>query len=380
MNKLSISILGTRGIPARYGGFETFAEHLAIGMADLGHEVVVYCPQYQDYKSDSLKGVRLFFVMNLEHRFKHRVPRAICNLLYDVCCLIKACKKDQPKHVYMLGYSAGPFLALPRLFGKLVTVNPDGLEWKSSRWGPLARTWLYLCELVSARFCNQLIGDAEPISERFRTRYKAEIETIEYGTELPSLPLEPAGYEPLSYYIAIARMVPETKLDVIIDGFKKAKLENRILLVVGPITDQQFFDIAIASRVDNATVFYLGAIYDKGRLHSLRANAAALIHGHASDGTNPSLLESMACGSAVIAIDRDSNRKVLLDNSGFFFQDEHDLCEQLTVFEKVPLSDRRQLGLSNRTRVASAFSWPRAVSAHVRVFDDLERKHLRSNR
>lgn len=368
---LKISILGSRGIPARYGGFETAAEHLSVGLAEKGHDVTVYCPTYQKYREPTYRGVRLRFVPNLEHRFKARVPRAICNLLYDILSLLAACF-SQTQVIYMLGYASGPFLILPRLFGKKLVVNPDGLEWKSTRWGLAARSWLYLCEFLSARCSNTLVGDAEPISDRFRRVYNVSIATIEYGTELcrPAPDVQPE-LPRASYYIAVARMVPETKIDVIIDGFRQAGLRDRKLLVVGPVTDKTFFESEILTRIDGENVCYMGAIYDKPRLKNLRAHARALLHGHASDGTNPSLLESMGCASPVISINRESNAKVLTRDNALYFTDALTLADALAAFEDMNDEGRRRMGERNYERVAKDFSWSAAVDAHEAVFQSV---------
>ena len=368
MSKLSLAILGTRGIPARYGGFETFAEHLSSGLANQGHEVYVYCPKYQEYRAPTYQGVQLIFVSNFEYLFKDRIPRAICNLLYDIACLNHASRRTGPTHVYMLGYSAGPFLLLPRLFGKKLIVNPDGLEWKSTRWGYFARSWLYLCEFISAHCAHYLIGDAQPITDRFEKTYKAPISTIEYGTELFEDDGQKLEYPKGTYYLAVARMVPETKIDVMIEGFKRAKLENRKLIIVGPVTDKTFFESSVLPHTGKDNIEYLGAIYDKVRLKKLRANPMALLHGHASDGTNPSLLESMGCSSPVISIDRESNAKVLTRKNSLYFEDEITLASALKQFEAMKESERSEMGKMNFQNVKEKFSWEACVKAHERVF------------
>lgn len=372
MKKLSIAILGTRGVPARYGGFETFAEHLSVGLAQKGHDVYVYCPRYQEYKESSYQGVRLVFISNFEYLFKSRIPRAVCNLIYDIVCLLHTCRRSGATHVYMLGYSAGPFLVVPRLFGKKLTVNPDGLEWKSTRWGFFARSWLYFCEFISARCSNHLVGDAQPITDRFTKIYKAPITTIEYGTELFEDDGEDLEYPRGSYYLAVARMVPETKVDVIIEGFKRAKLDNKRLIIVGPVTDKVFFESRVLPHAGKDNIEYLGAIYDKVRLKKLRANPMALLHGHASDGTNPSLLESMGCASPVISIDRESNAKVLTREAALYFDDEDSLASVLKQFEKMPEIERVAMGKKNYHQVKENFSWAAAITAHEHVFQSLE--------
>lgn len=374
MDKLSVAILGTRGTPARYGGFETFAEHLSLGLAQQGHEVYVYCPKYQAYKEPTYQGVHLIFVSNFEYLFKDRIPRAVCNLFYDIACLLHACRQTGAKNVYMLGYSAGPFLVLPRLFGKKLIVNPDGLEWKSTRWGYFARSWLYFCEFISAHCANYLIGDAQPITDRFAAIYKAPVSTIEYGTELFEDDGQNLEYPKETYYLAVARMVPETKIDLIIEGFKRAKLGNRKLIIVGPVTDKSFFESCVLPHTGQDNIEYLGAIYDKVRLKKLRANPMALLHGHASDGTNPSLLESMGCSSPVISIDRESNAKVLTRQNALYFDDEDSLASALKQFESLSESERRKMGMMNHQNVKDNFSWEACVNAHERVFQSFESK------
>lgn len=368
--KIAIGILGTRGIPAQYGGFETFAEHLSIGLSKRGHEVYVYCPKYQSFQEPNYHGAKLVFIANFEHHFKNRVPRAISNLLYDIVSLIHACVNTEITHIYMLGYSAGPFLVLPRLFGKKLITNPDGLEWKSTRWGPIARSWLYICEYLSAKLSNQLVGDAHPITDRFSKLYNARISTIEYGTELFSDDGCNLEYPKDSYYLAVARMVPETKIDTIIDGFNQANPHNKKLVIVGPVADKNFFESNILPRIEKGNTEYLGAIYDRVRLNKLRANAMALIHGHASDGTNPSLLESMGCASPVLSIDRESNAKVLTRENALFFDDKDSLADVIRSFELMPLDQRRRMGEKNMVRVKLHFSWEATVIAHEKIFCD----------
>lgn len=364
---LRIDILGTRGIPANYGGFETFAEFLSIGLVKKGHHVNVYCPSYQLYTESKYKGVDLTFVPNFENKFKTRIPRALCNLVYDIHSLIKS-SLSSSTHIYMLGYSAGPFLIIPKMFGKKLIINPDGFEWKSTRWGIAARSWLYMCEYLAAKTAHQLIGDAKPVTDRFKSKFRANISTIEYGTELYIDDGSTTEYPKDSYYVAVARMVPETKIDVIIEGFLAANLPDKILVVLGPIVDRHYFDTEISPRLKDARVKYLGAIYDKIRLKKLRANAAALIHGHASDGTNPSLLESMGTGSAVISIDRVSNERVLTRHNALYFKDSHTLAVCIRNFERYTEEQKSSIRLKNFNRVKENYSWDLSVEAHEKIF------------
>lgn len=365
---MKIAVLGTRGVPAEYGGFETFAEFLSVGLAAAGEEVYAYCPDYQRYREPEYKRVKLVRIWHPERYFRHRHLRAACTIVFDVLSMLHACRARMDV-IYMLGYASGPGLVIARLFGRPLAVNPDGLEWKSTRWGPLARAWLFLCEYLSARVPQLVIADAEPIARRFRDKYGVDALCIPYGTEIVHREdTPPVPHADDSFYLAVARMVPETKIPTIIDGFRLSGSE-RTLLVVGPIADRAFFETQVEPRVDGDRVRYLGAIYDRGFLRSLRARAAALIHGHASEGTNPSLLESMGCGSPVLAIRRQSNIDAAGEEGALYYDDDPaSLAEQIRAFEGLSGDERRRMGEATRARAAALFSWDAAVERHRRAF------------
>ena len=364
--QVHIAILGSRGIPANYGGFETFAEHLSVGLAECGVDVTVYCPAYQDYREPTYKGVKLRFISSFDRNPKSRLIRAVGALVYDIVSLIDA-GLSKADVIYMLGYASGPFLVVPRLLGKPMVVNPDGLEWKSKRWGLFARSWLHLCEWTAARGTNGLIADAEPIQEHFVAKYNVPAACIPYGFTPPSL--ANAVQDDDAPYIAVARMVPETSIPLMVRGHRQSGSKRR-LLIIGPVADQRFFDSEVMPLVDGEQVQYLGAIYDRDRLIEIRATAYCLLHGHASDGTNPSLLESMGCGSPVIAVRTRSNAAVLGPNEDFYFSDEASLAAAINRFEALSADERGALGRSNRQRIEQDFSWGSCVAKHL---DAIER-------
>lgn len=370
---MKVAVLGSRGVPASYGGFETFAEHLSLGMVDAGTDVSVYCPRYQSYQEPFYHGVRLVFVTNLEYLTKNRILRAIANLLYDVVSLFRAATSDADI-VYMLGYASGPALVIPRLFGKTMVVNPDGLEWKSKRWGLGARTWLFLCEWAAARLSNGLIADAEPIRQHFIDKFKVDPVTIQYGAPILTANDDtPGSPEASSYYLAVARMVPETSIPLMVRGFL-ASNTDRQLIIIGPAPDQRFLNEEILPLADGQRVRYLGPIYDRDLLVRYRQHAAALLHGHASDGTNPSLLESMGCSSPVIAVRTSSNADVLGVNADLYFSDPMELGACIDRFEAMDAARRGELGETNRETILRRFSWASCVERHLASFERFRRK------
>jgi glycosyltransferase involved in cell wall biosynthesis len=370
---MKIAILGSRGIPASYGGFETFAENLAVGLAKEGYDVGVYCPSYQKYQEKTYKGASLVHILSWDNLFENRILRAIANLLYDIFSLfhVSFSKYDL---VYMLGYASGPALVIPRLFGKTVVVNPDGLEWKSKRWGLGARTWLYICEMVSAKWVNGLIADAQPIQEHFRVKYGVETACIPYGAECPGQKLGvQLPYASGEYYLSVARMVPETSIPLMIRGFKASGSEKK-MVVIGPVPDAKFFEAEVKPLLEEGRVLYLGPIYDREMLRTYRTQARALLHGHASDGTNPSLLESMGFASPVIAIRTKSNAAVLRENKGLYFQDETELAECIRRLDASDEAVLRALGERNRAIIECDYGWATTVAHHLTAFKKAFRK------
>lgn len=365
---MKVAILGSRGVPANYGGFETFAEQLGIGMVEAGVDVSVYCPSYQKYRESSYKGIKLVFIQNLEHLTKRRVLRALSNVLYDLLSLVRASFSGADV-VYMLGYASGPALLIPRLLGKTIVVNPDGLEWKSKRWGWGARSWLYLCEWTAARLATGLIADAEPIRQHFRAKFRVDPVTIPYGAPIIPRSASSGAESPEEggYYLAVARMVPETSIPMLARGVL-ASGTARPLVIIGPAPDQQFLKQEILPLVDGKRVKYIGPIYDHSLLVRYRQHAAALLHGHASDGTNPSLLESMGCSSPVIAIQTASNADVLGHNDDFYFRDEADLAQAIMRFEGLDDTSRNRLAQTNCKIIEQRFSWALCVRRHLDAF------------
>lgn len=369
---MKVAILGSRGVPANYGGFETFAEHLGAGLVEEGVDVSVYCPAYQHYQGDHYKGIKLIFVKNYEYLFKSRSLRAFANLLYDVVSIVKASLSNSDV-IYMLGYASGPALIIPRFFGKTIVVNPDGLEWKSKRWGIMAKTWLFLCEWAAARLTNGLIADAEPIRRHFNNKFAVDPITIQYGAPIfDKCDIEIRRPCDEEYYLAVARMVPETSIPLIVQGVLQSKT-SRPLIIIGPSPDRKFLEESILPLVDGERIRYLGPIYDQDLLLRYRQHATALLHGHASDGTNPSLLESMGCGSPVIAIRTPSNFDVLGDNDDFYFGDQGELASAICKLEKLDPAAQLRLGESNRQVVKDRFSWALCVQRHLQAFADFHR-------
>ncbi|MCI5069435.1 DUF1972 domain-containing protein [Acidovorax sp.] len=354
---LRVAILGTKGIPASYGGFETFAEQLAVRLVARGHQVTVYAEAEDGpAPADTFhQGVRVRF-----QRRPHWGPASV--LAYDCASLWDA--RRGYDLVYMLGYGAAWACWWPRVFGTPVWINVDGLEWARSKWGRAARAYLRCMEWLATKTATRLIADAEAIAQRVRTVYPRSAPTsfIAYGAEevrsqdVDVQALSAWGLTPGGYLLVVARPEPENHVLEIIQGYllHDGPLP---LVIVGSVTDATPYQRQLQSLASER-VRLVGGVYDAPKLQSLRVHAAAYIHGHSVGGTNPSLLEALACGSLVIAHDNPFNREVARD-AAEYFETPQQLARQLEQIVQLPLLERSRRCARAREIVAKNYTWDR---------------------
>lgn len=359
-----IAILGTRGIPARYGGFETFAEQLSVRLVQLGCEVTVYAEaERPGEKMHTWHGVQVHPMT---------VPRwgPTSVIGYDLRCLWDARRRFHL--VYMLGYGAAFACALPRLYGVPVWINVDGLEWARSKWNWLARSYLRAMEWAASRSATRVIADAEVIAQRFRKLYPrgAVCSYVAYGAPLvpcAESPPELGCMESETYFLVVARLEPENHVLDILQGHRLYRQQGGAvpLLIVGDHTRHTAYCESLRAFAGEG-VHFLGAIHDRTRLQALRLGALAYLHGHSVGGTNPSLLEALGCASLVVAHDNPFNREVLGAHADYF-QDPQDLAASLHALTRLPaqvLEDRRQAA---HRIIAERYTWEHITHEYQRL-------------
>lgn len=365
----SIAIIGSRGVPANYGGFETYVDNISRCLVKANAKVYVVNPHHRKIPGDKYEGVHILYAFDPEIYFRGRYIRGAMTILFDLFSMIMAIL-SRPDIMLVCGYASGPLLFLPKMFGIKLFVNPDGFEWKSSRWNKIVIWWLKFCEWCAVKASSELICDSKRIGEYFENSFKCDVSVIEYGSyflegDTPKPPQ--VGEKP--YFLACARIVPETKIHEIIDAFKLVDTSAH-LIIIGPKKDERYFREEIEPRLAGSdTVHYLGPIYEPGVLPKIRANSIALLHGHASDGTNPSLIESMGCGSVVVAIDRPSNRFPLPPGNDYFWQSPQDLKFKIEEVLKLSSAERQRIGELNRSRIKNDFSWDAKAKEHMDLFE-----------
>lgn len=358
---MRIAILGTRGIPARYGGFETFAEQLSIRLVARGYDVTVFC-------ESSTEAPPVHQGVHLRHISTFPLGPA-STLLYDLSSLWNA-RKDFDV-VYMLGYGSALFCWIPKLWGTKLWINMDGLEWKRTKWNGFARRYLHLMERLATHVADRLIADARAIRDDLRERYALQIpcDVIPYGCEaIDHIPATEALIKrhifPKKYYIAVCRFEPENHIREIIEGFIASGTECDLVLVGDHQSSSPY--VLKLKQKQHRKIKFIGSVYEVDELQALRYHCRAYIHGHSVGGTNPSLLEAMGCSNLVVAHNNIFNREVLQD-SGLYFLTPSDICKAIRSIDS-SLIDIEGFRTCTKARAAGFYNWPRIATAYEQLF------------
>lgn len=358
MNNKTVRILGIRGVPATHGGFETFAENLAPYLVERGWRVIVYCQEdgTGPVAHDTWCGVERV-------RIPVPQPGPLGTIIFDWKSILHAAKtKDL---CLTLGYNTALFCAVLKLRGIPNVINMDGIEWARAKWSRPAKAWFWLNERAGCWLGDHLIADHPEIKRHLATRVNdAKITTIAYGApailDAPTAPLESLGVSPGQYLSVIARPEPENSLLEIVEGFS-SKRRGVSLLVLGNYSDTNPYHRQVKKAASDE-VRFVGAIYDKCALSAIRFHSLAYVHGHQVGGTNPSLVEALGAGNAVLAHDNRFNRWVA-GSGARHFHDSRSFSELLDVI----LNDAA--GIANmqresRKRFAEALTWAQILSQY----------------
>jgi len=358
----ALNILGTRGIPACHGGFETFAERLALYLAGRGWRVTVYCQAEgaDTAFEDDWHGIRR---VHLGSRF----GGPLGTMDYDLKCVRHVLQ--QPGVDLVLGYNTALFNLVQRLAGRRVLMNMDGIEWKRAKWGAAAKTWFWLNEIAGANICHVAIADHPFIARHVATRCFKTPVMIPYGAEpvaaADTTPLRNLGLEPDRYLVSIARIEPENSILEMVRGFSRLTTGLRCL-VLGALDGANAYHRAVAAAAGPAVLFG-GAVYDSGTVSALRFHARAYLHGHQVGGTNPSLVEALGAGNAVIAHDNRFNRWTAGPEQ-VYFASEAEFCARAAEVAQNPAWLARARTAA-RARLDQAFQWETVLAAYEALFE-----------
>ncbi len=360
-----IAIIGTHGIPARYGGFETFAEEISRLLLRSGYIVTVQC-EISEVRTENYNGVGLFF---------SPVGKSDHPLRYYYSGLKESLNNSDI--IIVTGSVGAPFYFLNFFKRRILITNTDGIEYKRAKWSVFHRLFLRFTELLAIRLSDIIIADSEAIKEFLGAKYgigNEKIRVIEYGACLNmgfnAKHLEDHNLSFKGYYLVVCRLEPENNTQMIIDGYLKSGSELPLVIIGNVASTSYVRDIVSNYSSDN--IIFKGGIYDKEILNSLRYCCRAYLHGHSVGGTNPSLLEAMGNGNVIISHDNVFNREVTADCQ-FYFSDSDSCAEAIQKVEKLSESQIDLYRDKSYSRIRDYYNWESIAAKYTRLIESLKK-------
>lgn len=360
-----LNILGIRGIPAAHGGFETFAERLAVFLVSRGVAVTVYCQsdkgQNLEPRQDSWKGV---------HRVHIGTKHSGClgTMEFDLKCARHVVQ--QPGVDLVLGYNTAVFNLLQRFHKRQVFMNMDGIEWKRAKWSMPAKMWFILNEIIGANLATTPIADHPEIAKHVAKRCRTAPVIIPYGGDIIGAasdePLRNIGTKAGKYFLSIARIEPENSILEIVQAHMETS-QDMDLVVLGRLDPRNAYHRKVRATSDGKVIFP-GAIYDDDIVKSLRFHARAYMHGHQVGGTNPSLVEALGAGNAVIAHDNKFNRWTA-GKGQRYFKSVEDCANHMNAIARDDIATYSSR-MAARERHSDAFRWGDVLSQYETLLFD----------
>lgn len=362
---MKIAILGTRGIPANYGGFETFAEQLSVRLVARGHDLTVYCraadrgtelPAFRGVRLVHLPAVRHKYAETLSHTFFSAVHAALRS--FDI--------------VYVCNSANAPICLIPRLRGQRTLLNVDGLEWQRRKWGRVARRYYRWAARLAARLPIEIVTDAAYIQQYYKRHFKRTTTYFPYGTDLygrghEAGRLASLGLVPDGYILYVSRLEPENNALLVVDAYRSLETDMPLVIVGGaPYAGEYIKRVKAAA---DTRVRFLGFRFGDD-YHALQANARLYVQATEVGGTHPALVEAMGHGNAVLAHDVPEHREVLGDAGEYFARgDAKDLALKLRLIDREDDIGRYRRRATLRAR--DKFSWEAVTDAYEKYFTAL---------
>lgn len=357
---MKIGIIGTRGIPNNYGGFEQFAQYLSVGLVEKGHDVFVYNSHNHLNKENRWMGV------NIIHKYDPEFKIGTTGqFIYDLKCILDSRKRNFDI-ILNLGYTSSSIWG--RLFPRKPTLitNMDGLEWKRTKFSKKVQTFLLYAEKLAVKHSDVLIADSIGIQKYITDKYSKPSHYIAYGADPFNKPdetiLKQYQVMPFQYNMLVARIEPENNVETILDGIEKSD-RNDPFLVIGNFKNS-FGQYLVKKYQSNPKIVFLGPIYNIEVINNLRYFSNLYFHGHSVGGTNPSLLEAMASNVLIIAHDNEFNKSILKEDA-FYFSTANDIKN---IVDLVPSKTKYHVFLENNFRkIEQIYSWKNIIHQYEQV-------------
>jgi glycosyltransferase involved in cell wall biosynthesis len=358
---MKISILGTRGYPSTYGGFETLIRHLAPFLQGVGHEVSVYDRSPGPWRSRTsvVDDIRVVRSVGTSGSTTSTLSHGLTSTLMAAA--------DRPDVALIMNVANGFFLPALRARGIPSVLNVDGIEWERAKWSPLGRRVFRAGALATARWADVLVADSHAIAGRWHREFGRDTTFIPYGGDANGAGVDPdrvrrLGLEPDEYVLIVARLVPENNVELMLEAGRRT---GRPVVVVGSNPGSEL-DARLSAQHAPPAVHMLGHVADQELLTSLWAHCGVYLHGHSVGGTNPALVQAMGTGAPTIALDTVYNYEVLQRDELLVPRDAAEIARRVTELLDSP-ARREEAAAWGRARVAAEYNWAEVCKAYEAV-------------
>jgi glycosyltransferase involved in cell wall biosynthesis len=366
---LKIAIIGSRGYPYVYSGYETFVRELSERLVKQGVEVTVYChKQLFSERPKQVNGIHLAYIPSIETKILSQLSHSFLSFLhasyrrYDVILAVNSAN--------------GPFGLITRLFKVKTAINVDGLEWLRPKWKGLGAKYFYWASKQATRFFDILINDSDEMRKVYLDLFDRDSKVIAYGANIRYSQnadlINHWAIIPDSYYLIVGRMVPDNNADVLLKGFMKTSSTKKLVIVGDvPYSDQWASQLKQLGVQDDRLIF-TGYVTDQNVLAELYHNCYAYLHGHEFGGTNPTMLKAMAYGCAILALDTPFNREMLQDgkHGAFFTKEELSFSHLIDKIDQHP-EEVSALKSCAREGITNKYNWDNVTQSYLEVFEEL---------
>ena len=365
--KIKISIVGTRGYPYVYSGYETFVKQLSERLVLKDCNVTVYCHKgLFEIRPKEIKGIKLVYVPTIE-------TKILSQPIHSFLSIIHACFSNTDV-LLVVNSANGPFGLLTKLFKLPTVINVDGLEWLRPKWKGLGSIYFKWASKMATLFYDQIINDSDEMRKVYLDLFKRDSKVIAYGADIRTSKntdlINKWNLKQRDYYLVIGRLIPDNNADLIINGFLKSNSTKKLVIVGDvPYKDSYAYNL---KKIKDKRLIFTGYVKDQNLLAELYHNCYVYVHGHEFGGTNPTMIKAMAYGSAILALDTVFNQEMIQEEKfGLFFKKEIssvtnqiDYCEK----EKSLIDKMRSESMNGITQ---KYNWDHITNDYIKEFEIL---------
>jgi len=363
---MKIAIMGIRGIPANYGGFETFAEKISIGLVEKGHDVTVYCRTNNvSYNEPFYKGVKLVQLPTIQHKYADTVAHTFLSVVHSLI--------NRYDVILICNSANSIFSFIPRITNQKVAINVDGLEWQRAKWNYWGKLTYRISEFLATFLPNHVVTDSRFIEDYYLKKFKKDSTFIPYGATTKKTDtngvLKKYNLKANKYVLFVSRLEPENNAHLVVKAFEKTKTDMK-LVVVGdaPYNDEYIENL---KKTKDERIIFTGYVFGKGYAE-FQSNAYFYVQATEVGGTHPALLEGMGYGNCVLATDVPEHREALSDAGIYFKKDVSELAEKMQYLLDNPevINNYSQNALK---RIKKYYSWESIVDSYEKLFRRLNK-------